>query len=452
LRARAHPARAAASARRPAGAAACRSPLGAASRRSAPPPAPAGAARRSAPPPRAVGGPPRARRDRRGGRRPPQPPARPRRAPRRAAADSMRLYGGGFLPALAQLVAFYYPLGLVLHVAVPALLPVKGIQKEPRGAGEPLRDAVASLGARGGWGPGGVPTWAASASGGVGAGRRAGTSLVVGRPTRSFRRAPSPNPNPTHPKQAPSSSRPPTGPSSSACTRPASASSTPGPSRGPPAGATCCSVSRCWTTSTTPGSTGRTGCCTGGRCTDGCTGSTTGGGVGGRPRRWDGCAGRGGLAVWGPRAGRGPCIPLRRAPRPPARAHVTPPPPPPAPRPAPWRHPEQVQGAERVHGVRVPRRRGAAGVCQRAAGAPPVPAAHRGAPRVPPRDDAHPRGCGGRGGRRLVFVAAARALGRERAGAARCVFQRPAPFNQRLTQRPFPPCPSTHQPATRATR
>lgn len=61
------------------------------------------------------------------------------------------LYGGGFLVAFAQLAAFYYPLGVLLHIIVPALLPVRGIQKEPRGAGEPLRDALASIGEGFGW-------------------------------------------------------------------------------------------------------------------------------------------------------------------------------------------------------------------------------------------------------------------------------------------------------------
>jgi sterol desaturase/sphingolipid hydroxylase (fatty acid hydroxylase superfamily) len=58
------------------------------------------------------------------------------------------LYGGGFLPAFAQLAAFYYALAAVLYWLVPRVLPVKCIQKEARGEGEPLRDAVASIGAR----------------------------------------------------------------------------------------------------------------------------------------------------------------------------------------------------------------------------------------------------------------------------------------------------------------
>ncbi|KAI8471949.1 MAG: hypothetical protein J3K34DRAFT_415708 [Monoraphidium minutum] len=56
------------------------------------------------------------------------------------------LYGGGFVPAFVQLVLFYYTLGFALHIAIPALFPVKDIQKEPRGGGEPLRDALASIG------------------------------------------------------------------------------------------------------------------------------------------------------------------------------------------------------------------------------------------------------------------------------------------------------------------
>ncbi|KIZ04044.1 sterol desaturase [Monoraphidium neglectum] len=58
----------------------------------------------------------------------------------------MPLWGGGFLPAFVQLVTFYYLLGLVLHCVVPRLFVVQGIQKEPRGEGEPLRDAIASIG------------------------------------------------------------------------------------------------------------------------------------------------------------------------------------------------------------------------------------------------------------------------------------------------------------------
>jgi hypothetical protein len=65
----------------------------------------------------------------------------------------MLLYGGGFVAAFCQLVMFYYPLGFLLHTVIPFLLPVHGIQKEPRGEGEPLRDAVASLGESGGGGP-----------------------------------------------------------------------------------------------------------------------------------------------------------------------------------------------------------------------------------------------------------------------------------------------------------
>lgn len=56
------------------------------------------------------------------------------------------LYGGGFWPAFAQLVAFYYPVAYVMHAVVPALARVRPIQPDKRPPGEPLRDAAASLG------------------------------------------------------------------------------------------------------------------------------------------------------------------------------------------------------------------------------------------------------------------------------------------------------------------
>lgn len=92
-----------------------------------------------------------------------RPRRRTRRAGRGAAAAMIEvpLYGGGFVAAFVQLAAFYYSLGLLLHCVVPRVFAVQGIQKEPRGAGEPLRDAIASIGEarapalmfnlRGGW-------------------------------------------------------------------------------------------------------------------------------------------------------------------------------------------------------------------------------------------------------------------------------------------------------------
>ena len=56
------------------------------------------------------------------------------------------LWGGGFVPAFLQLVALYYPAGLLLHCVAPRLLPVKGVQVAPRNEGDVWRDAVTSLG------------------------------------------------------------------------------------------------------------------------------------------------------------------------------------------------------------------------------------------------------------------------------------------------------------------
>jgi hypothetical protein len=58
------------------------------------------------------------------------------------------LWGGGFLVAFAQLTAFYYGLGALLHWGLPALLPtqLQGIQAAPRKQGEVSRDALSSLG------------------------------------------------------------------------------------------------------------------------------------------------------------------------------------------------------------------------------------------------------------------------------------------------------------------
>ena len=58
------------------------------------------------------------------------------------------LWGGGFVPAFLQLVALYYPAGLLLHCVAPRLLPVKGVQVAPRNEGDVWRDALTSLGER----------------------------------------------------------------------------------------------------------------------------------------------------------------------------------------------------------------------------------------------------------------------------------------------------------------
>lgn len=57
------------------------------------------------------------------------------------------LYGGGFCAAYVQLLIFYYSVGAVLHLVVPAILPVQGIQKQERGSSDVSRDMVSSLGA-----------------------------------------------------------------------------------------------------------------------------------------------------------------------------------------------------------------------------------------------------------------------------------------------------------------
>lgn len=66
------------------------------------------------------------------------------------------LYGGGFWPAFAQLCLFYYACGVLLHCVVPRLLPVQGIQHQPRKPWEVQRDALYSLGGSFGDGCGGV--------------------------------------------------------------------------------------------------------------------------------------------------------------------------------------------------------------------------------------------------------------------------------------------------------
>eukprot|EP00955_Chlamydomonas_euryale_P109957 365969-Chlamydomonas_euryale.AAC.12 len=54
--------------------------------------------------------------------------------------------GGGFIIAYAQLVAFYYAAGALLHFAVPAMMEVKSVQVEARRSGSVARDALYSLG------------------------------------------------------------------------------------------------------------------------------------------------------------------------------------------------------------------------------------------------------------------------------------------------------------------
>ncbi|KAG2483646.1 hypothetical protein HYH03_017522 [Edaphochlamys debaryana] len=56
------------------------------------------------------------------------------------------LYGGGFWVAFTQLVVFYYTVGALLHFVVPRIVPVKGIQVQPRKQGDVLRDAIYSIG------------------------------------------------------------------------------------------------------------------------------------------------------------------------------------------------------------------------------------------------------------------------------------------------------------------
>lgn len=61
--------------------------------------------------------------------------------------STMPLYGGGFWVALAQLTAFYYAIGAVLHFVLPRVVAVKGIQHQQRKKGDVARDAFYSTGA-----------------------------------------------------------------------------------------------------------------------------------------------------------------------------------------------------------------------------------------------------------------------------------------------------------------
>uniref|UniRef100_A0A7S3VH27 Fatty acid hydroxylase domain-containing protein n=1 Tax=Dunaliella tertiolecta TaxID=3047 RepID=A0A7S3VH27_DUNTE len=56
------------------------------------------------------------------------------------------LYGGGFVPAFAQLFVFYYVVGALLHWGIPLLFPVQSVQPQPRAHGSVARDAFYSLG------------------------------------------------------------------------------------------------------------------------------------------------------------------------------------------------------------------------------------------------------------------------------------------------------------------
>lgn len=58
------------------------------------------------------------------------------------------LYGGGFWVALLQATCVYYAAAIVLHYLVPALFPVKSIQKGDRQPRQVAREACSSLG---GW-------------------------------------------------------------------------------------------------------------------------------------------------------------------------------------------------------------------------------------------------------------------------------------------------------------
>jgi hypothetical protein len=57
------------------------------------------------------------------------------------------LYGGGFWVAYAQLCAFYYCCGILLHNILPALINFKSVQPLPRKPWSVQRDAFFSLGA-----------------------------------------------------------------------------------------------------------------------------------------------------------------------------------------------------------------------------------------------------------------------------------------------------------------
>lgn len=56
------------------------------------------------------------------------------------------LYGGGFWVAFRQLAAVYYAAAVVLHYVVPAVLPVKSVQKGQRRKGQVTAEALYSIG------------------------------------------------------------------------------------------------------------------------------------------------------------------------------------------------------------------------------------------------------------------------------------------------------------------
>ncbi|KAI3437745.1 hypothetical protein D9Q98_000193 [Chlorella vulgaris] len=56
------------------------------------------------------------------------------------------LYGGGYWVAVRQLAAVYYVTGVVLHYVVPAVLPVKSVQKGERRKGQVTAEALQSIG------------------------------------------------------------------------------------------------------------------------------------------------------------------------------------------------------------------------------------------------------------------------------------------------------------------
>lgn len=58
----------------------------------------------------------------------------------------MALFGGGFVAAFLQLSVFYYAVAFILHTVIPTFVHPEPLQKERRGNGEALRDALRSVG------------------------------------------------------------------------------------------------------------------------------------------------------------------------------------------------------------------------------------------------------------------------------------------------------------------
>lgn len=56
------------------------------------------------------------------------------------------LYGGGYWAALGQVASVYFASAVLLHYVVPALLPMRSIQKGQRRPGQVTQEVINSLG------------------------------------------------------------------------------------------------------------------------------------------------------------------------------------------------------------------------------------------------------------------------------------------------------------------